>query len=75
MEAAEPLDVWEGWRSSGNFGENSCLHLGPALAPSLLGETNPLPFHLSLAAVQGRLKRKAGGEEGDRVVKEEGGQA
>ena len=58
------------------LGENSCLHLGAALAPSLSGETNPLQFHLSLATVQGRLRQKAGGEEGDDcVVKEEGGKA
>lgn len=61
MEAAEPLDVWEGWRSNDTFGENSCLHLGPVLAPFVLGEPNPLPFLPSLATVQGRLKQKAGG--------------
>lgn len=70
-----PLDVWEGCRSKDDFGENSCLCLGPALAPFVLGEPNPLPFLPSLATVQGRLKQKAWGEEGDRIVKEEDGKA
>lgn len=73
MEAAEPLEVCEGWRNSSAFGENPCLHLGAALAPSLSGETNPLRFHLSLATVQGKLKEKAGGRK--ETGEEEGGKA
>lgn len=55
VEAAEPRDVWEGWRSHGAFGGNSCVHLGPLPA----GGINPLQFHLPLAAVRGRLKNES----------------
>lgn len=64
MEAAGPLGVWEGWRSSGAAGENACLHLGPTLATWVSDKDNFLPFHPPLAAALGRLKWKARGERG-----------
>lgn len=68
VEAAEPRDVWEGWRSHGAFGGNSWVHLGPLPA----GGINPLQFHLPLAGLRmSRVGEEEGGKARDATIMKE----